>query len=92
MQADDTMVEIVVILTKEAMRAGKDEAIAAIEPHVAAKGYELTAVHPGVEDDELSRYLHVLVPTKVDAEALAAKLLDLPGVDAAYAKPSAALP
>jgi len=91
-QADDTMAEIVVILTKEAMRTGKDDAIAMIEPHVADRGYDLAAVHPDVEDDELARYFHVFMPDIVDAEALAEELLGLPGVDAAYAKPSATLP
>lgn len=91
-QADETMVEVVIVLTKKAMHTGKDEAIAAIEPHVVARGYELASVHPDVEDDELGRYLHVLVPNMANAGSLAEQLLSLPSVDAAYAKPSAALP
>jgi hypothetical protein len=48
----------------------------------------VTPVHPLAGDPLLSTYFTVNVPDVEDAARLAAAVLDVPGVEAAYVKPS----
>ncbi len=50
-------------------------------------GLSILPMHPGVADDELSRYFQVDLADIGAAEAVAERLGQVPSVDAAYVKP-----
>lgn len=59
---------------------------------LAQAGATLQSQHPGMPDPELSRWFVAQVGDDDEGVRLAAALLALHGVDAAYAKPTADLP
>lgn len=59
---------------------------------LAQAGATLQQQHPGMPDPELSRWFVAQVRDGDEGARLAAALLALHGVDAAYAKPAAELP
>jgi hypothetical protein len=65
---------------------------AELESVLADLGLRLVPIHPGTKDADLSTYFRAEGTTVDDPDALAATLRAKQGVQAAYAKPDAALP
>lgn len=73
-------------------RADVRDALQRIGNELAAGGLTLTAQFPDIDDPELSRYFAVTVADPATARHLAERLLECPGVSAAYVKPAATPP
>jgi hypothetical protein len=70
--------------------AGADDPAAVpadLSAAAAELGVRVRRLHPGVQDDELRRYVYAEVEDAAQAEAVAARVGLLPSVDAAYVKP-----
>lgn len=75
------------------LRPGAGDPAAAGVARLAREfGATLSQLHPGSADPNLGRYFVASVPHPARAEALAARLRALPGVDAAYVKPAGEAP
>ena len=70
----------------------KSSAPRAVTRAVGAAGGTAVPMHPGTTDPALAGYYSVDLPGGEAATALAAALLRLPSVEAAYVKPDDALP
>jgi hypothetical protein len=90
------MTNIVVELSADLARAAREgrssEGLDRIYAAAAAGGVELAAVHPGTDDENLSRFLAGEAPDGAAASAAAERLAELPGVQAAYIKPAPSVP
>jgi hypothetical protein len=67
-------------------------ALVSIERVLAQEGVRLVPIHPGSDDPTLVTWFRVDGVTPATAERIGAALRRLPGVTAAYIKPSAELP
>jgi hypothetical protein len=59
---------------------------------ISSLGFEMQPLHPDTDDAGLRSFYAVEVPDQQTANGLIARLVELPGVDGAYLKPSDALP
>ena len=87
------MTELVVQLSSEAAQAFSDKGVhsAPVDAVLKEHGVALKPLNPDIDDPVLSTYFRATVPASV-GEKVASRLQDVPGVAAAYIKPSVALP
>jgi hypothetical protein len=69
-------------------RAADSRVKNAIEEVLRGYGAVLVPLHPGSDDPALRRYFAINLPRSEHAEALLRRLRPLPGIEAAYLKPS----
>lgn len=73
-------------------RSSADTAAAALQRLSDELGLRLAPIHPEAAGDDLARYFTIEIGEPHVAETLLARLRACPGVDAAYMKPSDAMP
>jgi hypothetical protein len=88
------MAQLVVQLTSDmAVALAKGEARArAIRQVLDELGMTLKPLSPEVDDPVLATYFNATVPESQDAAKVVRRLVEVPGVSAAYVKPTIGLP
>jgi hypothetical protein len=89
--SDKAMAELVVKIDNDDAPSGVHSPVAAFK---VAEDYGLTleAIHPESADPNLARWFHVSTSDTQKLQMIADVLRNVPGVSAAYIKPSAELP
>lgn len=82
------MVTVTILVSSEAIASRGDAGVRAVEEELrAVSGKQPVRVDPQTDDEELRRYYTITAETEAEAEAIARRLQQLDGVEAAYVKP-----